>query len=103
MEELLLMPQPLTVFVGDNATFDCVGPEGSTSYQWIAYNIDGKVVHSNSTRVPEDDLFSSWAYRNVKLNNVHMVQCVVTAVNGSTIPSENVTLKVVGRYSYKQE
>ena len=95
------MPQPLIVFVGDNATFDCVGPEGSTSYQWIGYSIDGRVLASISFRVPEDHFFSSWGFNSIHAD-IHTVQCVVT-VNGIDISSENVTLEVVGKCSYEQE
>ena len=100
VQELLLMPQPLTVFVGENATFDCVGPEGTTNYQWTAYNSDGIEISTTDFGVPEDRLFSSRTYRNVQFNTIHTVQCTVT-VNGTVVPSENVTLKVIGKYPYK--
>ena len=93
------MPQSLTVFIGENATFDCVGPEGTTSYQWIAYNSDGEETHTVDFDVPEDQLFSSWTYMNVELNAIHTVQCAVT-VNGTVIPSDNVTLDIIGKYPY---
>lgn len=86
-------PQSLTVLVGQNATIDCVGPEGTTGYQWITYDSDDNISTTNIS-VPEDRLFSSQTYTDVQLNTIHMVQCVVLA--GNKIHSKKVTLKVVG-------
>ena len=92
--DFLLKPQPLTVFVGDNATFDCVGEQGTMGYQWIAYDSDGMRVNITNINISEDH-FSSQTYTNVQLNEIHQVQCVLIA-NETTIPSEKVTLEVVG-------
>lgn len=96
-EGFLLAPQPLTVYVGENATFDCVGPEGTTDYWWIAYDSEDKVIRSRNISIPEDYLFSSWTYTNIQPNTTK-VQCAV--IFNGTMYSENVTLEVVGKYPY---
>ena len=89
----------MTVLVGDDATFDCVGEEGTMGYKWIAYGSDDTVINITSISIPEDHLFSSQTYVNVQLNEIHQVQCMLI-VNETTIsmPSEKVALEVVGGY-----
>ena len=96
-DDFLLSPQPLTVLVGENATFDCVGEEETMGYQWIAYDNDGMVMSITNISIPEDHFFSSQTYTNVGLHGIHKVQCVLI-VNDTVIFSEKVTLEVVGRY-----
>lgn len=100
--ELLLSPQSLTVFVGENATFDCVGPEGVTSYQWRAYSNDGSIISITNISILEDQ-FSYHTYTNVQLNTIHKVECIalvenLSMDNDTEIHSDNVTLKVIGKY-----
>ena len=94
IDDFPLGPQPLTVLVGEDGTFDCVGKEGTTGYQWIAYDSDGMVMNVTNISIPEDH-FSSQTYTNVQLNEIHQVQCVLIT-NETTIRSEKVTLEVVG-------
>ena len=93
--EFRLTPQPLTVFVGENATFDCVGKETTTRYQWIAYDKDSNIINVTNISIPEDRLFSSQTYVHVQINEIFEVQCVIDQL----IYSERIPLKVVGRYN----
>ena len=94
--DFLLSPWPLTVLVGEDATFDCVGEEETMGYQWIAYDSDGMVINITNISMPEDH-FSSQTYTNVQLYEIHKVQCLLIVSETMKIPSENVTLEVVGR------
>jgi len=97
--EILLSPQSLTVFVGENATFDCVGSEEITRYQWKAYDNDNNLIDTTNINISKDQLFSSQTYMNVQLNDIHMIQCVLIS-NETSINSDKVTLKVVRKYHH---
>ena len=96
--EFRLTPQPLTVFVGENATFDCVGKETTARYQWIAYDKDSNVIDVTNISIPEDHLFSSQTYTHVQVNEIFEVRCVIVEID-QLIYSERTALKVVGRYN----
>lgn len=83
-------------FVGDDATFDCVGSDRynntEMTYEWLAYDSDGNMVDSRVVSVPVDSSFSYQTYSNVQLDRIRHVHCVFEG----TVHSANATLDVRG-------
>ena len=99
--EIKLGPQSLTVLVGGNATFDCVGSDiinnTDAIYTWLAYNSDGS-VEEKSVSVGASRNFSYWTYNGIQLDSIVSVQCVFQGI----VQSANATLTVQGINKYIQ-
>ena len=94
--EIKLHPQSVTVLVGRNATFDCVGSDSynhsSITYKWLAYDSDASVIDTSYSVLSRPGVFSYQVYSDIQLDDISFVQCVFE----ETVNSANATITVNG-------
>ena len=90
-------PDPVTVNIGEKATFSVTATGDNLTYQWqVAYGENKEFQNADGTN-PKTDTFTT--YGTDKDCNGYQYRCIITDANGNSVTSEAATLTLIGAES----